>query len=98
MTQVIRELCFNEKHEAEGRKNAFKYVVVVEHDLAVLDYMSDYVCCMYGEPGAYGVVTKIASVRNGINNFLAGYSASIPSSNALSVSVSLHISLFRLRL
>jgi len=96
--EVIRDLAFNEKHEAEGRKNAFKYVVVVEHDLAVLDYMSDYVCCMYGEPGAYGVVTKIASVRNGINNFLAGYSASIPSSNALSVSVSLHISLFRLRL
>ena len=44
----------------------------VEHDLAVLDYMSDTVCCLYGEPGAYGVVTKIASVRNGINNFLAG--------------------------
>ena len=41
--------------------------------MAVLDYMSDTVCCLYGEPGAYGVVTKIASVRNGINNFLAGY-------------------------
>jgi ATP-binding cassette subfamily E protein 1 len=53
-------------------------VLVVEHDLAVLDYMSDTVCCLYGEPGAYGVVTKIASVRNGINNFLAGY---IPAEN-----------------
>lgn len=31
------------------------------------------VCCLYGEPGAYGVVTKIATVRNGINNYLAGY-------------------------
>jgi ATP-binding cassette subfamily E protein 1 len=40
--------------------------------------MSDYICCLYGEPGAYGVVTKIASVRNGINNFLAGY---IPAEN-----------------
>ena len=43
------------------------------HDLAVLDYMSDYVCCLYGAPGAYGAVTKIASVRNGINNYLAGF-------------------------
>ena len=39
---------------------------------------SDTVCCLYGEPGGYGVVTKIASVRNGINNFLAGY---IPAEN-----------------
>ena len=77
-TEVIRDLTFNAKHEAEGRKNAQKYVVVVEHDLAVLDYISDYVSCLYGAPGAYGVITKIASVRNGINNFLAGY---IPAEN-----------------
>lgn len=50
-----------------------KYVVVVEHDLSILDYMSDYIHCLYGEPGAYGVVAKRANVRNGINNFLAGY-------------------------
>ena len=75
-TEVIRELTFNAKDEQEG-KNALKYVVVVEHDLAVLDYMSDYICCLYGEPGGYGVVTKIASARNGIN-FLAGY---IPAEN-----------------
>ena len=40
--------------------------------------MSDYICCLYGDAGGYGVVTKIASVRNGINNFLAGY---IPAEN-----------------
>ena len=78
VTEVIRDLCFNAKDEQEGKPNASKYVVVVEHDLAVLDYMSDYVCCLYGSPGGYGVVTKIASVRNGINNFLAGY---IPAEN-----------------
>ena len=50
-----------------------KYVVVVEHDLAILDYMSDFVQCLYGRPGAYGVVTKRSNVRNGINQFLAGY-------------------------
>merc|ERR1719420_55612 len=32
------------------------YVVVVEHDLAVLDYVSDLVCCLWGSAGAYGVV------------------------------------------
>ena len=77
-TAVIRSLTHNDKEEAEGKKGAIKYIIVVEHDLAVLDYMSDYICCLYGEPGAYGVVTKIASVRNGINNFLAGY---IPAEN-----------------
>uniref|UniRef100_A0A7R9ZHT3 ABC transporter domain-containing protein n=1 Tax=Pseudictyota dubia TaxID=2749911 RepID=A0A7R9ZHT3_9STRA len=50
-----------------------KHVVVVEHDLAILDAMSDYVQCLYGSPGAYGVVTGPSRVRNGINQFLAGY-------------------------
>ena len=81
-TEVIRALCVDKAAEASEddavSAKASKYVVVVEHDLAVLDYMSDYICCLYGEPGAYGVVTKIASVRNGINNFLAGY---IPAEN-----------------
>jgi len=50
-----------------------KYVIVVEHDLSILDYLSDFVCCLYGSPGAYGVVTMPFSVREGINIFLAGY-------------------------
>mmetsp|Transcript_19519 Transcript_19519/g.45328 ORF Transcript_19519/g.45328 Transcript_19519/m.45328 type:complete len:659 (+) Transcript_19519:47-2023(+) len=54
------------------------YVVVVEHDLAVLDYLSDYICVLYGLPGAYGVVTMPFSVRDGINIFLAGF---IPTEN-----------------
>ena len=28
-----------------------KYVIVVEHDLSVLDYLSDFICCLYGKPG-----------------------------------------------
>merc|ERR1711865_966752 len=55
-----------------------KYVIVVEHDLAILDYLSDFVCCLYGTPGAYGVCTLPFSVREGINVFLAGY---IPTEN-----------------
>ena len=42
-----------------------KYIIVVEHDLSVLDYLSDYICCLYGVPGAYGVVTMPFSVREG---------------------------------
>ncbi len=49
------------------------YVVVVEHDIAMLDYLSDYVVIMYGEPGVYGIASKPYGVRVGINNFLNGY-------------------------
>jgi len=45
----------------------------VEHDLSILDYLSDFVCCLYGVPAAYGVVTMPFSVREGINIFLSGY-------------------------
>eukprot|EP01035_Chromulina_nebulosa_P020830 gene20830-26998_t len=61
--------------EEDGLK---KYVLVVEHDLAVLDYLSDYICCLYGTPAAYGVVTMPFSVREGINIFLAGF---VPTEN-----------------
>ncbi len=50
-----------------------KYVVVVEHDLSVLDYLSDYICIFYGTPGKYGVSTTPYSVKEGINMFLDGY-------------------------
>ena len=41
------------------------YVIAVEHDLSVLDYLSDFVCCLYGKPSMYGVVTMPYSVREG---------------------------------
>ena len=43
----------------------FRYIIVVEHDLSVLDYLSDFICCLYGVPSAYGVVTMPFSVREG---------------------------------
>ena len=58
--------------------NIEKYIIVVEHDLSVLDYLSDYICCLYGKPGAYGVVTMPFGVREGINIFLAGF---VPTEN-----------------
>lgn len=42
-----------------------RFIIVVEHDLSVLDYLSDFICCLYGVPGAYGVVTMPFSVREG---------------------------------
>ena len=54
------------------------YIIVVEHDLSVLDYLSDFVCCLYGTPGAYGVVTLPFGVREGINIFLDGF---VPTEN-----------------
>jgi len=48
-------------------------MLVVEHDLAVLDLLADRLHVAYGEPGAYGVVTDPKSVRNGINEYLQGY-------------------------
>lgn len=61
-----------------GQIEATKYVIVVEHDLSVLDYLSDFICCLYGTPGCYGVVTMPFSVREGINIFLDGF---VPTEN-----------------
>lgn len=58
----------------EIRKLALqKNVIVVEHDLAMLDYLSDYTHVLYGQRGAYGVVSHLKGARNGINEFLEGY-------------------------
>lgn len=32
-----------------------KYIIVVEHDLSVLDYLSDFICCLYGVPGMFAI-------------------------------------------
>jgi ATP-binding cassette subfamily E protein 1 len=50
-----------------------KTVVIVEHDLAILDYLSDYVALLYGTPGAYGIISHPHGVRVGINIYLGGY-------------------------
>src|SRR2546422_3819105 len=50
-----------------------KYVVVVEHDLAVLDFLADTVFLMYGEEGAYGIIAQPRPVRTAINVYLGGY-------------------------
>ncbi|MGB9842302.1 MAG: ribosome biogenesis/translation initiation ATPase RLI [Candidatus Bathyarchaeales archaeon] len=57
-----------------------KTIIVAEHDLAIIDYLSDQICIFYGQPGVYGVVSHVHGVRTGINIYLQGY---IPDENML---------------
>ena len=50
-----------------------KYVIVIEHDLSLLDYISDEIYIVYGKPSAYGIVSKPLSTLEGINMYLNGY-------------------------
>jgi len=59
-------------------KEEDKMIIVAEHDLAVLDYLSDQVCIFYGKPGIYGVVSHVHGVRVGVNIYLDGF---IPDEN-----------------
>jgi len=71
-SQIIRDVFNN----FDDKPN--KYVIAVEHDLAILDYLSDQICCIYGKPSAYGVISSPFNVRDGINIYLKGY---IPTEN-----------------
>ena len=62
VSRLIRSLLSHENH-----------IIVAEHDLSILDYISDSICCFYGSQGAYGDVTMPFSVREGINIFLSGF-------------------------
>lgn len=59
--------------KAIRRLSEEKSVIVVEHDLALVDYLSDYVHILYGQPAVYGVCSVPYGVRVGINLYLRGY-------------------------
>jgi len=67
IASVIRRIC-----------NRDSRILVVDHDLAVLDYLADKIFVLYGRPSVYGIVSGPFNVREGINIFLQGY---IPSEN-----------------
>ena len=48
-------------------------VMVIEHDLIILDYMTDMIHLMYGHEGVYGVVSGVKTTKNGINVYLSGF-------------------------
>jgi ATP-binding cassette subfamily E protein 1 len=61
--RLIRELA----------EDADRSMLVVEHDLAVLDLLADTIHVAYGRPSVFGVVTDPKSTKNGINEYLKGY-------------------------
>ena len=50
-----------------------KSVIVVEHDLALLDYLADQAHLLYGVSAAFGVVSHPIAMRSAINTYLTGY-------------------------
>jgi ATP-binding cassette subfamily E protein 1 len=50
-----------------------KAVIVVEHDLLLLDYLTDLVNIFYGQQGAYGIVSDVRASKRAINTYLSGY-------------------------
>ncbi|MBS65144.1 MAG: ribosome biogenesis/translation initiation ATPase RLI [Euryarchaeota archaeon] len=50
-----------------------KRVLVVEHDLAILDVLCDLVHVIYGERSAYGIFTPPRPTRTAINAYLDGF-------------------------
>jgi ATP-binding cassette subfamily E protein 1 len=50
-----------------------KPIVIVEHDLAILDLLADTVHVAYGKPSVFGIITRPKGVRVGINQYLDGF-------------------------
>lgn len=61
-----------------GLKSISSQVFIVEHDLIMLDYMTDLIHVFFGEPGAFGITSHPYSTREGINHYLKG---ELPSEN-----------------
>lgn len=64
VSKLIKSIC---------EKNHGSYVIVIEHDLSMLDYISDELYIIYGKAGAYGIVSKPLTILEGINMYLSGY-------------------------
>ena len=67
ITKLIRDLVHPEK-----------YVIVIDHDMSMIDFMADEIVILYGKPGAYGIVSNPMTTLEGINVYMDGY---IPSEN-----------------
>jgi ATP-binding cassette, sub-family E, member 1 len=50
-----------------------KTLIVVEHDLLILDYLTDYVNVFFGGQGAFGLVSGVKSSKVGVNAYLDGF-------------------------
>ena len=50
-----------------------KAVLVVEHDLLLLDYLTDLVNIFYGQQGGYGIISEVRASKRAINTYLSGF-------------------------
>jgi len=50
-----------------------KTLIVVEHDLLILDYLTDYLNIFFGGQGAFGTVSGVKSSKVGVNAYLQGF-------------------------
>jgi ATP-binding cassette subfamily E protein 1 len=64
VAKAIKELA----EDGDGRR-----VVIVEHDLALLDFLADDVHILYGTEGTYGIVTHARPVKAAVNTYLSGF-------------------------
>jgi len=62
VSDFIRKLVKNEKA-----------VVVIDHDLLLLDYMTDLINIVYGKPSCYGIIAPMRASKNAINSYLEGF-------------------------
>ena len=69
MVKLIRDIITN---------NENAYVLIIDHDLSMLDYVSDEIYILYGKAGGYGIVSNPMSIYEGLNMYLDGY---IPNEN-----------------
>jgi ATP-binding cassette subfamily E protein 1 len=63
----------NMARQIQSLGNTGKRVIVIEHDLAILDFISDYIHLLYGQPGAFGIISNPQGTRVGINIYLNGF-------------------------
>ena len=67
ITKLIRELI-----------GPNKYIIVIDHDMSMIDFMADEIVILYGKPSVYGIVSLPMTTLEGINVYMDGY---IPSEN-----------------
>ncbi|MHA1749551.1 MAG: ribosome biogenesis/translation initiation ATPase RLI, partial [Promethearchaeota archaeon] len=67
LAQLLRE-----RVQGFGKGNQCP-ILVVEHDLAILDYLSDIVQLFYGVPHQFGIISRPLTTKKGINAYLTGF-------------------------
>lgn len=62
VAKLLRELC-----------NENTAIMVIEHDLIILDYLTDFLHLIYGKASVYGIVSQLKATKKGINTYLSGF-------------------------